>query len=461
MVCKNCKANIPDTARFCPKCGEKAEITENLRDFVLCPKCGTANPPTAKFCKQDGTPLQKVSAPKEETKTEVAPVIKAEEKPKDIICPKCGAPNLLTAKFCKKDGAPLQGEHPETTQKIEPISEQAKLETTIEPKDIGTKPIEKEIKLEPIIEPKVKMPPEVKAEGIKTEVEKPKIEREIKPKELVSVPLTKVKPNPEVKKEVEKKPSKAWIWVTVGVLVFVAAGVGGYLYLSKPVEKKPTEITVKPVEPEYPTPPESQITEEAANSPEEIPEKTEPTAKELSRPSETKTVSPPAVTETSKPFVDIVRVERDLSRSLRNRGLNDVYAKVNKDLTVILGGTVHDPGDKMLASTIAESFKEIKNVKNEIMVAKLPPPVQPAPVPEAPAPAPPPISKVDPSKLEGDINRAMRNAGLKGVTAEVNDNLEVTLKGTVGSNYEKDRAFEIAKTFKAVKRIRDIIFVVE
>jgi hypothetical protein len=152
---------------------------------------------------------------------------------------------------------------------------------------------------------------------------------------------------------------------------------------------------------------------------------------------------------------------------------------VNEDLTATLKGTVNDPRDKMLASNIAESFKEIKSVKNEIKVARLPAPPPaprltpapapaPAPVPAPPAvaptppPAPPPIIKIDPATLEGNINRALRNAGLRGVTAEVNDNLEVTLRGSVMSNYEKNRAFEIAKGFnKEDKRIRDKIFVVE
>jgi len=69
----------------------------------------------------------------------------------------------------------------------------------------------------------------------------------------------------------------------------------------------------------------------------------------------------------------------------------------------------------------------------------------------------------DPDKIERDINRALRKAGLTGITAAVNDNLEVTLKGSVRSNNKKNKAFKIAETFisKGNKRIRDMIFVVE
>jgi len=112
-------------------------------------------------------------------------------------------------------------------------------------------------------------------------------------------------------------------------------------------------------------------------------------------------------------------------------------------------GSVNNQAEKSKALSIARSFREIRDVRDNIQVRVPPPP-----------PPPPPI---DPAKVEGEINRALRDAGLRGVTAEVNNNLEVTLKGSVASQYEKDRAFEIAKTFsnKGVRRIRDIIFVVE
>ena len=68
-------------------------------------------------------------------------------------------------------------------------------------------------------------------------------------------------------------------------------------------------------------------------------------------------------------------------------------------------------------------------------------------------------ANVDPAKLEGDINRKLRQEGLSGVTAIVSDNLEITLKGSVGSKIDKNRAFDIAKTFK--EKIKDKIFVIE
>jgi ribosomal protein L40E len=96
MICKKCKANIPNGAKFCPKCGAAVKIAkaQDIRT-KKCPSCGAENPPSAKFCKVDGYQLQK-------TKKKIV-----EKTKKVIYCPKCGTKNRPTAKFCKKDGAPL------------------------------------------------------------------------------------------------------------------------------------------------------------------------------------------------------------------------------------------------------------------------------------------------------------------------------------------------------------------
>jgi predicted RNA-binding Zn-ribbon protein involved in translation (DUF1610 family) len=131
MICKNCNTTIADTAKFCPKCGAKAEKSENIEETIQCPICGSAYPKATKFCKKDGTPLQQTfpaaEAKKPEIKEEVKkePIIKPEttaqivtqkeetkasapeKQEAAVLCPKCGTPNLLTAKFCKKDGTPL------------------------------------------------------------------------------------------------------------------------------------------------------------------------------------------------------------------------------------------------------------------------------------------------------------------------------------------------------------------
>lgn len=58
--CKNCSAEIPANAKFCPQCG--AEMQQS--GTVKCPNCDTANLAGAKFCKKCGNTLTKEKAAK-------------------------------------------------------------------------------------------------------------------------------------------------------------------------------------------------------------------------------------------------------------------------------------------------------------------------------------------------------------------------------------------------------------
>jgi osmotically-inducible protein OsmY len=69
-------------------------------------------------------------------------------------------------------------------------------------------------------------------------------------------------------------------------------------------------------------------------------------------------------------------------------------------------------------------------------------------------------SAFDVKKLEGEINDALRAAGIKGVAAEVDKDRSVTLTGSVKTIEEKQKAIGTAKRFKAIKEVKDIIFVV-
>lgn len=487
MICEKCKNNIPDTAKFCPTCGTKVEIAkaqqveqktaekpaEKLEDLIICPKCGTSYPLTAKFCKKDGTPLQKVAPiPKEEVKppevkekelkpeevvAPITPVVTAEtkveekpperapevEKPKDvIICPKCGTPNPLTAKFCKKDGTPLK----EEVRPAEPKEKEVKPKVIVEPKptEIITETKEVEKPPEKIVEiekQKVEAP-------LKEEIKPPTVEKkEIKPEISVQPRIKEtVPPKEEVKREPVKRPSKTWIWLTILGLVIIIAGAGGYLYFSGQIGKKPSEVTPAP---EVSKPPEPAKPEEVAKTsePPQVPQKVEPEIEKPIPPLPKGELVKPTIHKPETPSVDITKLEREVNRSLRNRGLNDIYAEVDTSLVATLMGTTSSQEDRNRAISIARSYREIKEIRDNIQVKEVK--------------LPPPAPKVDPAKLEGDINRALRNAGLRGITAEVSDDLQVTLKGSVGSAQEKNRAFEIAKTFKDAKRIRDVIFIVE
>jgi osmotically-inducible protein OsmY len=158
------------------------------------------------------------------------------------------------------------------------------------------------------------------------------------------------------------------------------------------------------------------------------------------------------------PPVDKAELERELNAQLRANGVSGVTGRVNPDMTIGLTGTVRSAAERDKALQIAGSLPNANGVRENIhiaapQVAKLAPPQAPQPAQQAAA--------IDPGKLEGDINRALRNGGAGGVTAQVGDDLSVTLKGSAGSSAEKERAMQVARQFKGVRGVKDKIFVVE
>jgi|GEM_PF-1458937 len=447
MICEKCKANIPNMVKFCPKCGAKVEIAK-AQDVQTkkCPSCGAENPLSAKFCKVDGYNLQQAGEKLAEKPSEA-------EKPENLLlCPQCGTPHPLTAKFCRKDGTSLQ--KVSTTEQIKP-----------------SEVIEKEIRPEEIAEPKVEAPTEVKEEKIKPEIEKlndvifcPKcgapnpltakfcrkdgtpLKEEIKTAVLQSKVRGVGLPKREVKGEVIKRTSRVWLWLTMCVLVLIIGGAGGYLYFAGKIIPKTSETTSKPAEFE------KTITE---------------------------TIKPPEEKQAleKKPYVDILDLEGKVNSALNNRGLSDVNAKVDKDLVATLKGTVDNPRDKMLASNIAESFGDLKGVRNEIVVKAFkpseappaekpaeapfisppPPKKEPKPTPDPP-PHPPSINIV---KLEEEISMALKRNDLSDVTVEVDRDLVATLKGFVKNNQEMTRALNITKARRELRGVKSNIQVKE
>ena len=140
MKCPNCGHNLPETARFCNKCGQPIvpkPPTEERR--IYCPNCGASLPETARFCNKCGQPLDEEESPRQEDLPPQQPVKEAPKKlespkqepvkaepPKEnpapqnppsqeerrIHCPNCGASLPETARFCNKCGQLLDGEDP-------------------------------------------------------------------------------------------------------------------------------------------------------------------------------------------------------------------------------------------------------------------------------------------------------------------------------------------------------------
>jgi osmotically-inducible protein OsmY len=64
-----------------------------------------------------------------------------------------------------------------------------------------------------------------------------------------------------------------------------------------------------------------------------------------------------------------------------------------------------------------------------------------------------------PFRLESEINRALRDAGIRDITAQVNSNMGVVLRGYAYGYNEKDRAIRIAESFREARRVIDRISV--
>ncbi len=530
MICEKCKANIPDVAKFCPKCGAKVEI-KKAQDIQMrrCPSCGAENPVSAKFCKFDGYNFQQ-------------PMEKPAQKSEDaILCPKCGTPHSLTARFCRKDGTPLQ--EGITSQEIKPIE-------VIEPKSygeeklIGTLP-EPEKQKDVIICPKCGTPNPLtskfcKKDGVSLKEElKPPVfdKRMIKPEAVPARPKVTeaAPPKAEVKRKALRKPSRVWIWLTaLGLAIIIAAG-GSYLYFYGPIGKKPeslqrkisTELEQKKldnisvqVDKEWVATVSGIVSKpiyrsEALNivrSHKEVKEiidniqTTGDMEKKINNAlkgegineiyakvddnlittlkgfassdgekgkavniakgfKELKDLKDEIQIKTAPEIVkgDTVRIEEELNQILRKRGLNNIYAKVNKDSVAILSGTAKSNNDKTLAINIAKSYRELSGVTDNIRVAprapEVPAPPAPAATPVPPATPPPtaPSPTVDIAKLEEEINMALKRRGLSNVYAVVDRDLVGTLNGVVNDKTEELEAINIAKSYGTLGDVRSKI----
>ena len=146
------------------------------------------------------------------------------------------------------------------------------------------------------------------------------------------------------------------------------------------------------------------------------------------------------------PSFDAAGVQQVLNRQLRSSGLSGVSVKVNADRSAVLRGKVSTAIERVNAQVLVSNSPELSGVRNTIQVIAEPPKT---------------AATIDPAKLEGEINRALRNGGVGSVTAQVADDLSVTLKGSVTSAEQKDRAFQVARRFQARGMPKDRIFVVE
>lgn len=154
-------------------------------------------------------------------------------------------------------------------------------------------------------------------------------------------------------------------------------------------------------------------------------------------------------------------VQEQLNKALADAGLLGVTAEVDEQFVATLTGTTPGAVGVSLAEKVAKDIPGVSAVKTQIQISRpfAPDDSRSQPARRA-ASAPESETKADPAKFEGEINRALRNAGLGGVTCAVSDDFQATIKGSVGSISQKERAFEIVNGFPEIRKVRDIVFIV-
>jgi osmotically-inducible protein OsmY len=169
----------------------------------------------------------------------------------------------------------------------------------------------------------------------------------------------------------------------------------------------------------------------------------------------------PSETTPEPPLIDVAAVQRGVNDQLRKGKLANISARVDADGNATLKGTASTAKDKQRAIRLALAQPGVTGVSDSIRVEAPAPPSFPPVAKKEETPPPPIAVRPDPAKLEGEINRALRNGGASGVTAEVGNDFSVTLKGSATSAAQKERAFQIARQFQGVSNLKDRVFVVE
>lgn len=499
------ESTTPDTAPPAPTPPQKpiqplAEVVAaEFQATKRCPQCGSENALAAKFCKADGyrfdsgTPASALPAAAPHHEPSPAPVDVATAKDGDsdttqtsekttaqeplpvsvppsppplianlVICPKCGTANAAGAKFCKKDGVPLvaapngAADNVELTSAATERANVARAEGLPSPPILTPEPPPTQVLEEPPNNPQAKPASPRSNVAVATGVVVALLAaggggywylagRNAPTKEgAEALPTTSAPSAPPVSTSVGATRQT----VDAAVMMILAdAGLSKTiqsttdadlvvtLYGSVASEEQRTRVLalVKTATGVVAVRDQLEVAQ-VATAPNEV-ARAQPDLVPPSAP-----VEPPA------PSFNVAGVQQDLNRQLRNSGISGVSVKVNADRSAVLRGKVSTTKEKEDAQALVSNSPELSGVRNSIQVIAEPPHT---------------VATIDPAKLEGEINRALRNGGVGSVTAQVADDLSVTLKGSVTSAEQKDRAFQVARRFQAKGMPKDRIFVIE
>lgn len=363
---------------------------------MICAKCNAGIADNARFCNKCGEKVDKSLGAGD-----------------TVTCPECRTTYPRTTKFCKKDGTRLGSGRMEPTalpeESKEPLPEEVEVSAAIAGNEIkeGIKP---DLPVEPLAET---------AEASQFEpYQQPSAEDSMPKKPKGKMPL---------------------VLVLLGILV-IGSGVGSYFYFSKKSNAPAVNQTSA----------SSVDKAKASTETAEIKEKDKPHPETANIPSQPE---PPQI----KP----AKLAKLINRDLKSRRLGSIAASVNHNMVVTLKGSANSPEEKASAINIAGMYKEAAEVKDNIHVKEkskqLEPRISiPSPAPVKPATKPQERPRInDPYLLASEINRALKNAGLRFVTASVTDNFEIYLMGMVTNSSDREKALRIARSFREGRKIID------
>lgn len=519
MICPACHADIPGHPKFCPECGTRLPASASSPGQAetagarICPQCGTENPPTARFCRRDGyrfvDPDQPAAAPwagLDDVERELtlpgdftlpphpgrhAPETEVTRPGPSVRCPRCGTMNAAGARFCRKDGYLLQAGTEGTSPGQRPLNDprrpsgeaaadqetggglwrtvaigtvvagivlgvatagvfywqgsfgnrQSSVEASINA-ELGSKGLSN-------VRATVGKDWVVTASGTVTnqtyrdqalEVLKrrPELKSVVDTIQVVADPA-------EVAAALNKAIADAGLKQITAQVMGSDKGLVATLSGNLNAGEEPTLESVLNASPMIR---EVRRTYQVAAAPAADPM---PTPSEPVPPQEpSANISAPAEVKE----LDSEALQQRITDRLRSAGFADVFPTVDAEGNVTLAGTVSSHADDNRVVQLVLAIPDVAGVDDKLRVKR--PPASTI----SDQPATPPKPARDPAKLEGDINRALRNDGIDGITAQVGDDFTVTLKGSTTSDVDKDLAFGIAQRFKGVKAVKDKIFVV-
>jgi hypothetical protein len=201
---------------------------------------------------------------------------------------------------------------------------------------------------------------------------------------------------------------------------------------------------------------------------------------------------PPAPAEA--PRLGAAELAEAINAELQRIGLPQISVDVATDGTATVRGPVAHTGDRDALVGMIAAVDGVTRVRDALQVQAAAP-AAPATVAQAPAPAPPPrvvptpliiakapaapppvpaiviaprapVESVAPpppdwAQVQRNLERALSQLALGNVTAQVDESMLVTLRGTVNDPAKKAQALAAARAASPNGKVRDLIFVVE